>query len=408
MGFGIKRLYGPFSQVIPLQGLPLKGSIREQDVTVIAQGGVVVRDGIIEAVGSFEMLAKDYPEAVVEEMLQPAVLLPGLIDCHTHICFAGSRSQDYDLKLQGKTYLDIARQGGGIRRSVAFTRQAMEEELVKGLVQRAERHLAEGVTTIEVKSGYGLTVADELKMLRAIKRAGNQTRAKLLPTCLAAHTVPIEFEGRGGAYLAMIRQELLPLVQAEGLAGRVDIFIEDTAFTAEEARAYLLQAADMGFRLTVHADQFTAGGAKLAVQTGALSADHLEASKNEDIAVLAKSETVAVVLPGASLGLGIPFAPARKLLDAGCCVAIASDWNPGSAPMGDLLLQASLLSMYEKLNFAETMAGLTIRAAKALGLSDRGELVHGKRADMIAFPVNDYREILYQQGKLKPFRVWSS
>ncbi len=401
------RLIGPFTQIIPFSGLPEKGPIKDETLTVIENGGILVQDAKILAIGAFEKLAKEYPEAAFEQIEQPAVLLPGFIDCHTHICFAGSRSQDYDLKLQGKTYLDIAKQGGGIRRTVGYTRQATEDALVKGLVERAERHCKEGVTTIEVKSGYGLSVSDELKMLRAIQSAGKESRADLVPTCLAAHTIPLEFEGRSGDYLSLIMHELLPVVRAERLANRVDIFIEDTAFSMGEARGYLSYAKEMGFAITVHADQFTPGGAKLAAELGALSADHLEASEYEDILALAQSETVAVVLPGASLGLGIPFAPARKLLDAGCCLAIASDWNPGSAPMGDLLLQASLLSVYEKLSFAETIAGFTFRAAKALGLTDRGTLSTGQLAHMAAFPTHDYREILYHQGKMKPFRVWA-
>lgn len=400
-------LTGPFSQVLSFSGLYLKGPLKDDKLSVLNHGGVVANEGKIVAVGSFEKLAKEYPEAIVEEITQPAVLLPGFIDCHTHTCFAGTRSQDYALKLQGKTYLEIAREGGGIRRTVDFTRKASETELTESLLARINRHFAEGVTTIEVKSGYGLSVEHELLMLSAIQQAASQTKSSVISTCLAAHTLPKEYEGRSGEYLELVLHDLLPEVKRRGLSRRVDIFIEDTAFTLIEAEKYMNSAREMGFALTVHADQFTPGGAMLAVRMGALSADHLEASAEADIRALANSETVAVVLPGASLGLGIPFAPARKLLDAGCCLAIASDWNPGSAPMGDLLMQASLLSIYEKLNFAETIAGITFRAANALALSDRGVLEPGKKADMIAFPVNDYREILYQQGKLKPFMVWA-
>lgn len=403
-----QRLIGPFSQIIPFSGLPLKGPLKDEDLQLIKDGGVLVQEGKIVSVGAFGTMAKKFPGARVEEITQPAVLLPGFIDCHTHTCFAGTRSQDYALKLQGKTYIEIAREGGGIRRTVAYTRKATEVELTLSLSDRINRHLAEGVTTIEVKSGYGLSVEQELKMLTAIQRAARQTKASVISTCLAAHTLPNEYEGRSKEYLELVVNELLPEVKRLGLSHRVDIFIEDTAFTLAEAEYYLDAARAMGFALTVHADQFTPGGAALAARMGALSADHLEASGENDIKALACSETVAVVLPGASLGLGIAFAPARKLLDAGCCLAIASDWNPGSAPMGDLLVQAAILSIYEKLNFAETMGGLTIRAAKALGLYDRGTLSAGMRADMIAFPVNDFREILYHQGKMKPFSVWNS
>ena len=405
---GDKRVVGPFTQLLPLTGLQMKGPLKDEDLTIVEDGGVVVKDGNILAVGKFSELRGEYAGVPVEVVDGPAVLLPGFVDCHTHICFAGSRAQDYALKLQGKTYLEIARSGGGIKRSVAYTRQVTQQALTEGLIPRIQRHYNEGVTTIEIKSGYGLNVPDELKMLRAIRDAGDHCRASVLATCLAAHTVPSEFEGRSAEYLQCLVADLLPKVKQEGLCHRVDIFIEDTAFNMQEAEWYLAQAKQMGFELTVHADQFTPGGSGLAVRMGAVSADHLEASGEKEITSLAGSETVAVVLPGASLGLGIPFAPARHLLDAGCCVAIASDWNPGSAPMGDLLLQAALLGVYQKLSFAETMAGITFRAAKALDLTDRGTLAVGNKAHMVAFATHDHREILYHQGKLKPFRVWTS
>jgi imidazolonepropionase len=188
----------------------------------------------------------------------------------------------------------------------------------------------------------------------------------------------------------------------------MDIFVEKGAFSTDLARPFLEQAKNSGFGITVHADQFTTGGSKLAVEMGACSADHLEASGDEEISLLAKSNVVAIALPGASLGLGMPFAPARKLLDGGVCLAIATDWNPGSAPMGDLLLQAALLSAFQKLTAAETFSAITFRAATALRIQDRGTLASGKKADMIAFPTKDYREILYHQGKLKPNIVWKN
>jgi len=200
--------------------------------------------------------------------------------------------------------------------------------------------------------------------------------------------------------------ELLPVVWELGLARRVDIFIEDAAFTPDEARFYLYEAQKMGFETVVHGDQFTRGGSQFAAEHQAVSVDHLEALDTHDIETLARSEVVAVVLPGASLGLGLPFAPARKILDAGCCLAISSDWNPGTAPMGDLLLQATLLGTYEKLSIAELFSGMTIRAARALRLTDRGILKEGFLADICAYPTDDYREIVYRQGKLKPVKVW--
>jgi imidazolonepropionase len=268
--------------------------------------------------------------------------------------------------------------------------------------------LQEGVTTIEVKSGYGLSLEEELKMLRAIKGAGLLTKATLIPTCLAAHMVPKDFAGSETEYLDQVLHTLLPAVQQAALAARIDIFIEETAFSATTAMDFLAQAKQLGFDITVHADQFSSGGSAVAVATGASSADHLEASNETDISRLASADIVSVVLPGASLGLGMHYAPARRLLDAGSCVAIASDWNPGSAPMGDLLLQAALLSAAEKLSTAEVLAGLTSRAAKALQLKDVGRLAPGFAADMQAYPTADYRDLLYYQGKMKPIQVWKA
>jgi len=390
----MKKLIGPFKQILTLAALPLKGSLFDDQLEIIS------------AVGKFDDLRLQYSNATIEEITGNYVLLPGFIDCHTHICFAGNRSKDYALRIAGKSYLEITKAGGGIWDTVTQTRLADEQTLLDGLLKRINQHLSEGVTTIEVKSGYGLNAEQELKQLRVIREAAKLTKAELIPTCLAAHMLPGDFEGGKKQYLQYIINDLLPVVRHEKLSNRVDIFIERSAFDTENAKAYLLAAKQMGFRITVHADQFTSGGSQVAVEVGAVSADHLEYSGNEDVELLAASRTVAVALPGASLGLGMPFAPVAKLLGSGACVAIASDWNPGSAPMGDLLLQASVLAAAEKLTTAEVFAGLTFRAAKALRLNNRGIITTGKVANMQAYPCTDYREILYYQGKLKPGIVW--
>jgi imidazolonepropionase len=404
----MKKLIGPFTQILPLTGLPLKGALKDEQLQIIPQGGVLVEDGLILAVGDFEKLRSANPSVQIEEITGSHILLPGFVDCHTHICFAGSRAKDYALRTAGKTYLEIAKAGGGIWDSVTQTRAADEAVLTDLLLKRVQRHLAEGVTTIEVKSGYGLSIEGESKQLKAIKAAADKTHASLVATCLAAHMLPKDFDGTHQEYLNHILQYLLPAVKQQRLANRVDIFIEESAFNASAALNYLSKAKQMGFEVTVHADQFTTGGSEAAIKARAVSADHLEASTDYEINMLAKSDTVAVTLPGASLGLGMPYASARKLLDAGACLAIASDWNPGSAPMGDLLMQAAVMGAAEKLCAAEVFAGLTFRAASALKLNDRGILAKGKLADMQAYSCNDYREILYQQGKLKPDKVWVS
>lgn len=399
-------LLGPFSQIITFQDIPVKGPVSDNRLHIISNGGIIVNNGIIEELGHFNDLRTGNANVPAEIMEEPMVLLPSMTDCHTHICFDGTRAVDYSLKLQGMSYVEIARQGGGIWQTVQDTRLASQDCLAEGILSRAETHLRQGVTTIEVKSGYGLSGPYELKMLRAIRAAAQGTRADLVPTFLGAHTVPRDFDGPAADYLHYLKAMVLPQIVKEQLSRRLDIFIEETAFTAAESEIYLKAGKDMGFDVTVHADQFTTGGSELAVKVGAISADHLEASGRAEIERLSKSQTLAVVLPGASLGLGLDFAPARQLLDAGCAVAIASDWNPGSAPMGDLLLQAAVLGMYQKLTAAETFAGLTYRAAAALGLHDRGRIQRGFKAHLMAFQTNDYREILYHQGSMKPLKVW--
>jgi imidazolonepropionase len=332
--------------------------------------------------------------------------MPGVVDPHTHICWAGSRAKDYSLRLAGKSYPEIAQSGGGIADTVAKTRAATAEELENLLTSRANHHLKNGVTTIEVKSGYCLNTVGEIKLLDVIAKVNRNLQIDLISTCLAAHIKPSDFSGSRSMYLEGIVNELLPEVARRTLSSRVDIYIDNGAFTPDEARVYLAAAKKMGFELVIHGEQFSSGGVSLACELGALSVDHLEMAKQAEISLLAASDVIPIALPGASIGLGDQFAPARKLLDSGCSLAIGSDWNPGSAPMGDLLLQTAILGIFEKMTMAESLAGITFRSAKALGLSDRGIIKSGLLADLIAFPVSDYREILYNQGSLKPSVVW--
>lgn len=401
------KLIGPISQILTLSSLPLRGALSDDQLKIISNGGIVIENGKIFDLGNFLEMREKYSDIEIEHVAQNAVALPGFVDVHTHICFAGNRANDYAMRSNGKTYLEIAQSGGGIWSSVEKTRATSEERLSELTWKRAQRHAAEGVTTIEVKSGYGLNVAEELKMLRAIKNAAEKSAADLIPTCLAAHMKPKDFSGSAADYLEQITRDLLPIVKAENLAKRVDIFIEETAFSIEEARKYLSEVKKLGFEIAIHADQFSAGGSALAVEFAAFSADHLEVSSDAEISALAKSNVVAVALPGSSYGLGIyKMTPARKLLDKGAILAIASDWNPGSAPMGDLLAQAALFGIYEKLSAAEIFSALTFRAAKALNLSDRGVIEKNMLADLQFYPTDNYQEILYNQGKMKPFAVY--
>ncbi len=398
------NLIGPFSQLITMRGLPLKGPLHDDQLEIHENAGILTEGETVRQVGNYDALRKEFHKKIDEfiETGGPAVALPGFIDPHTHICWAGSRANDYAMRIAGKTYLEIAKEGGGIWQTVTATREASEEELHEKTIKRVAQHLRGGVTTIEAKSGYGLNLENELKMLRVIKKVGLSQPADMVGTCLSAHIVPGDFDGGERTYLDFILNEILPIIHKEKLASRVDIFIEEGAFHEKTAISFLKKAAGLGFDITIHGDQFTPAGSRVAVVVGAVSVDHLEASGETEINMLAHNEVVATVLPGASLGLGMTYAPARKLLDAGATVAIGSDWNPGSAPMGDLLTQAALLSASEKLTNAETFAGLTFRAAKALNLHDRGTLAPGMKADIVVFPCADYREILYHQGRLRP------
>ena len=404
------KLIGPFKQIVTLNNLPLRGKISDKQLEIIENGGILINsENKIEEIGNYEVIANKTKQSLSNSptlQFSNSVVLPAFIDCHTHICFGGNRANDFAMRNAGKTYLEIAEKGGGIWSSVQHTRNASESELLEKLLERINQLISLGITTIEIKSGYGLNLESELKMLRVIKKAQEKTKATIVPTCLSAHLKPKDFEGTSSAYLQYILDEILPKVKEENLAKRVDIFIEKTAFQPEESRKFLEKAKDLGFEITVHADQFTAGSSRIAVEVGAISADHLEATIDEDIEFLANSETVAVALPGASLGLGEPFTPARKILDKNGILAIASDWNPGSAPMGNLITQASILATFQKLTTAEVLAGITFRAAKALNLNDRGILKKGMKADFVVFETDNFQNILYNQGSLVASEVY--
>lgn len=399
------KVVGPFTEIVTMRSLPQKGPIADRELEVIADGAIAVdAAGKIFAVAPFEELRK-LENSYVEEITEPSIAFPGLIDCHTHLCFAGDRSAEYAERLQGKSYLEIAKNGGGIKETVRKTRKATNEELKKALLSRLDEQLKQGITSCEIKSGYGSTVEEELRQLQIIKEAGEIHPITVVSTCLAAHQLPDEYKN-DKEYLAILLETLLPQVILKGLSNRVDIFIDEGAFSCETGLVYLKGAKRLGFSVCVHANQFSSGGALLAAKVGAQSADHLEVITTEEMDALKNGSVTAVVLPGASLGLGVPFAPARLLLDRGLCLAIASDYNPGSAPMGLLLVQAAVLGAAQKLTMAETWAALTCRAASALALNDRGILEKGHRADFIAFSATHWQQVLYRQGALTPSFIW--
>tara|TARA_B100000029_G_scaffold103252_1_gene93720 strand:- start:1508 stop:2686 length:1179 start_codon:yes stop_codon:yes gene_type:complete len=381
-----------------MSNLPLKGAITDEKLEIIENGGVIIDGDKILEVGKFSDLVKK--EKNIFEIDFQSVLVPGFIDCHTHICHYGSRSEEYSKRNAGMSYQQILSEGGGIHNTMTATENASDEELERVTVSRLDRHFNEGVLTCEIKSGYGPDLDQEVRLLNIINKINKNHAMGIIPTCLAAHVTP-KIYNSSSEYLNKIIEELIPILEKKKLTNRIDIFIEEKAFSVSESLDYLSQLKNK-FDITVHANQFSSGGVKVGVDCGAKSVDHLEVIDDNEIRYLSNSNTSAVVLPGCSLGLGIPFAPARKLLDRNCKLSIATDWNPGSAPMGDLLQQSSLLGSIEKLSSAEVFSAITYRSADALGLNDRGKIEKDKLADFIGFKTDDYRDILYNQGKLKP------
>ena len=381
-----------------MSNLPLKGSITDEKLEIIENGGVIIDGNKILEVGKFSDLVKK--EKNIFEIDFQSVLVPGFIDCHTHICHYGSRSEEYSKRNAGMSYQQILSEGGGIHNTMTAIENASDEELERVTISRLDRHFNEGVLTCEIKSGYGSDLDQEVRLLNIINKINKNHAMGIIPTCLAAHVTP-KIYNSSSEYLNKIIEELIPVLEKKKLTNRIDIFIEEKAFSVSESLDYLSQLKNK-FDITVHANQFSSGGVKVGVDCGAKSVDHLEVIDDNEIRYLSNSNTSAVVLPGCSLGLGIPFAPARKLLDRNCKLSIATDWNPGSAPMGDLLQQSSLLGSIEKLSSAEVFSAITYRSADALGLNDRGKIEKDKLADFIGFKTDDYRDILYNQGKLKP------
>lgn len=342
----------------------------------------------------------EIPEAFADEPVESAgdrLVVPGLVDCHTHLCFGGWRADEFAERLRGVSYLDIARRGGGIASTMRATRTASEDDLAARGADFLSQMRRLGVTTVEAKSGYGLAVEHELKQLRAVRRLAESQPTRLVATCLGAHLVPPEYRDDRAAYLRLLTGELLPAVAEEGLARYVDVFVEDSAFTPDEARTVLRAAECLGLGAKLHVDQLTEGaGAELAVELGAASADHLERVSEAGIDALAGSETVAVTLPLAALYLDAPFPPGRALVDAGAAVAVATDFNPGSAPSFDLHLAMLLACTRQRMTPAEVLAGATLVAAKAIGMDDTvGSLEPGKQADFAVLDAPDLDFWLY-------------
>ena len=369
---------------------------------------LVTRGARLEWVGR----EQDLPAALHHECqeiqdLGGAWVTPGLVDCHTHLVFAGTRASEYAQRLRGVSYEDIARQGGGILNTVRDTRAASEQQLFDESAPRLAALLAEGVTTVEIKSGYGLTLADEARMLRVARRLGESFGVRVQTCLLAAHAVPPEFTGRATAYVETVAADWLPRLLDDGLVDSVDIFCENIGFGANHARILFTAATRLGLPVKMHAEQLSnIGGSQVAAGFAALSCDHLEHTTAEDAAVLAAAGTVAVLLPVAFYGLReTRTPPIAAFRGAGTRMAVATDCNPGSAPGASLLLAMSMASRFFGLTPEEVLAGVTCQAAHALGLAGKvGTLAAGAAADFVVWSIHEPEELGYWVG-LNPCRA---
>src|SRR5688572_23497830 len=366
------------------------------EIHEIPDAAMVWEGATIRWVGPKRDLPREYWSAERIDA-QGGTVVPGLVDCHTHLAFGGWRADEFTRRIEGASYLDIARAGGGIAKTVRQTREAGTDALLARARGFVREMTALGVTTIEAKSGYGLDREHELELLRVYRRLDQLEPVAIVSTFLGAHVVPPEYRDRREAYVSLLVDELIPAVAAERLAAACDVFVEESAFSVEEARRILLAGRAAGLAPRLHADQLTSGGgAELAAEVGALSADHLEHVSERGVAALAAAGVVAVSLPIASLYLGQAPMPARRLIAGGVAVAVATDFNPGSAPSYHLPLAMTLACTLQRMTPAEALKGATVYAAKALGLERRvGSLERGKAADFALMDAPDVEHWLY-------------
>ena len=369
-----------------------------RELGAIADGALIAWEGCIAAVGSYaELRSKIPPDATIIDA-EGRCVTPGFVDAHTHLVFAGNRAAEFEQRIDGATYQEIAASGGGILRTVELTRAAEEDDLLAVACKHRDWMLRAGTTTIEAKSGYGLDRETELKMLRVLARLDEEGPARIVPTLLAAHTMPPEFAGRREEYVRWIADELIPQVAAAGLARFCDAFCDDHAFTEEETRAVLTAARRNGMRLRVHAEQFRPGtGAALAAELGAATADHLETVTEETLQRLRTAGVQPVLLPGSVFALGRSnYPPARAMAEMGLAVVLATDFNPGSSPIASMPFVMSLACLQMGLSPAEALTAATINAAWSLDMGSRvGSLETGKQADFLIHDGDDYREVAY-------------
>jgi imidazolonepropionase len=391
-------------QLVTLAG-PSRPRIRDElkNLAILPNGAMTIRDRLIEAVGSYsEIQSRITPEYEIIDA-RGRVVLPGFVDAHTHAVFAGTRADEYELRATGATYEQIAEQGGGIRSTVRKTRAASEDELFQTAQRYRQWFLRNGTTTLEAKSGYGLSLEHELKLLRVINRLG------YVPTFLGAHEIPDEYRENTAEYVRLVTEDMLPAVARARLAEYCDVFCEPKVFDISAARKILSVATILGFKLRVHADQLSSSGAaQLAAQLRAQTADHLEYLDDAGLFALARAHVQPVLLPASVQLLGSRrFAPARAIIDVGLAIVLATDFNPGSSPTPSMPFVLSLASTHMHMTPAEALTAATINAAYSLDRGAQiGSLEPGKRADFVIHDCRDYREIAYFAGIESPDSVY--
>ena len=387
------------SQLVTLAGPKRPRVGREMsELAILPDGGMLIRDGKIDSVGTINQIKNSVADAEIVDA-GGRVVLPGFVDAHTHLVFAGNRLDDFERRARGETYQQIARAGGGIWSTVEKTRAAGNAELLAQAKKHADWFLHCGTTTVEAKSGYGLTLDDELKILRVMRQLNQETPLEIEPTFLGAHAVPREMAADD--YVDLVADEMLPRVAQEKLAEFCDVFCERGYFEIEQSRKILSAAKRLGLKLRGHVDQLSnCGGAKLMAELGATTADHLEKTDEVGIVALKSAKVQPVLLPGSVYTLALTSYPrAREMIESGLAAVLATDFNPGSSPTPSMSMILSLACTHMKMSPAEAIAAATINGAWALGLADRkGTLEPGKDADLAGFDVRDYREIPYWFG----------
>jgi imidazolonepropionase len=399
------------SQLVTLAGAPRpRVGAEMRELAIISNGAMLIRGGRIEAVGSRKEIEDRLNGGAQIIDAEGRVVTPGFVDAHTHLVFAANRADEFEMRCSGTTYQEIARQGGGILSTVRRTRAATEGDLLATAQKHASWFLRAGTTTIEAKSGYGLSVEAEMKILRVVQQAGKTTPLRCVPTFLGAHEVPEEFLGQTSAYVELVIEEMLPLVASHQLASFCDVFCEPHIFDQPAAGRILQAARRWGFGLRIHADQFScSGGALLAATLGTATADHLEHTDATSIKALAAAAVQPVLLPGSVYSIGSRRYPdARAMIDAGLAVVLATDFNPGSSPIASMPVVLSLACTQMKMTPAETLTAATINPAWSLNLGGQvGSLECGKYADFVVHEASDYREIPYFLGTQRPTMVFA-